>query len=120
VPVRHNLLDLLERGLSAVRWTTDGAPNQRRRCPHRFSRSAVERPPNPSDGSPNALALRRPLLCSPPREDRGTQPNPHLRLLTGPRAALVPQCVGHRGTFVNTGPGDASDLRRTPEFEADP
>ena len=102
VPVRHNVLDALERGLSAVSWTTNRAPNQWRRCPHRFSRSAVEWPPNPSDGSPSALALPRPLLRSLAREDRGTQLTARLRLLTV-RLGLSRDSAGRRGTVRRAG-----------------
>ena len=54
-------------------------------------------PPNPRDGSPSALALRGPLLCSRTRSDRGTQHKPRIRLLTGPRAALVAAVRGPSG-----------------------
>ena len=91
--VRHNLLDALESGLSAVGWTTDGAPNQRRCCSHWFPRSAFEWPPNPSDSPPSALALRRPQLRPPPGEDGGTQHKADLRLLTGPRGTSITEAL---------------------------
>ncbi len=112
MPARYNLLDLLERGLSAVRWNTNCAPNQRRRRPHRFSRSAIERPPNPSDGSPSALALRRPLLQSPAREHSGTQRKPRLRLLSL-QAARGPG-MGSQRCRRQTTPPETSKRHPTP------
>src|SRR5207244_12192079 len=85
--VRHNLLDALESGLSAVGWTTDGAPNQRRCCSHWFPRSAFEWPHSPSDGPPSALAWRRPLLRPPARDNPCSQREADLGLLSAARAA---------------------------------